>query len=194
MVIDLFRESGWYVVGCISSDTPGKLVNGIRVLGGDDALNSLKRDGLTHAFVAIGDNRVRLKLARSLESANFEMPVARAPGARVSPSARIGSGTALMEGAVINADASIGAACIINTNASIDHDCIIMDGVHVAPGSVLAGNITVGEGAFLGVGVRVIPGKTIGPRSIIGAGGVVIHDIPADQVHVGIPASHLKGL
>lgn len=48
--------------------------------------------------------------------------------------------------------------------------------------------ITIGDDCWLGGGVIVCPGVTIGDRVVVGAGSVVVHDIPSDSVAVGNPA------
>ncbi len=48
--------------------------------------------------------------------------------------------------------------------------------------------ITIGDDCWLGAGVIICPGVTIGPRSVIAAGSVVIRDIPADSLAAGNPA------
>jgi maltose O-acetyltransferase len=52
--------------------------------------------------------------------------------------------------------------------------------------------IAIGDDAWLGGGVIVLPGVTIGPRSVIGAGSVVTKDVPADVVAVGNPCRVLR--
>ena len=52
--------------------------------------------------------------------------------------------------------------------------------------------ITIGDDCWLGGGVIVLPGVTIGARSIIGAGSVVTKDIPEDCVAVGNPCRIIK--
>ena len=47
--------------------------------------------------------------------------------------------------------------------------------------------ITIGNNVWLGGNVVICPGVTIGDNSIIGAGAVVTHDIPADSIAVGNP-------
>ncbi len=49
-------------------------------------------------------------------------------------------------------------------------------------------SVTIGDDTWLGGGVIVCPGVTIGKRCIIGAGSVVVHDIPDDSLAVGNPA------
>jgi UDP-perosamine 4-acetyltransferase len=62
----------------------------------------------------------------------------------------------------------------------------------VGPASALAGGVTIGERAFLGVGARAIPGVRIGADTILGAGGVVVRDLPDAVVAIGVPAQ-IKG-
>lgn len=52
--------------------------------------------------------------------------------------------------------------------------------------------ITIGKGVWLGGNVTVLPGVTIGDRAVIGAGSVVVKDIPADVVAVGNPCKVIK--
>lgn len=49
--------------------------------------------------------------------------------------------------------------------------------------------IEIGEDCWLGGGVTVCPGVKIGSRSIIGAGSVVVHDLPDDVMAAGNPAT-----
>lgn len=48
--------------------------------------------------------------------------------------------------------------------------------------------ITIGDNCWLGGGVTVCPGVTVGARSIIAAGSVVVRDVPADSLAAGNPA------
>ena len=52
--------------------------------------------------------------------------------------------------------------------------------------------ITVGDNVWFGAGVIVMPGVTIGNRSVIGAGSIVTKDIPSDVVAAGNPCRVLR--
>lgn len=54
--------------------------------------------------------------------------------------------------------------------------------------------IEIGDDCWLGGGVVVCPGVKIGDRTIIGAGSVVVHDIPSDVMAAGNPAKVKKTL
>jgi putative colanic acid biosynthesis acetyltransferase WcaF len=55
-----------------------------------------------------------------------------------------------------------------------------------------AAKITIGEDAFVGARAFVLPGVTIGARSVIGACSVVTKDVPADVIAAGNPCQAIK--
>lgn len=153
--------------------------------------------GLSPMIVSIGVNKIRKMIVERLTRNNPAIVFGQAihPSAVVSLSAKIGEGTVVMAGAVINADAVIGKHCIINTGATVDHDCVIEDYCHVAPGVHISGGTHVGEGTWVGVGSSVIQCLNIGKNCMIGAGSVVVKDIPNNVTVFGCPAkikSNLK--
>ena len=187
--MEILRENReWVICGLLSDDVPGTRILEVAVLGGDVELARLANEGISHAFVAIGDNAVRLRVTGVARAAGLQLCNAVSSRAAVSPSARLGSGVAIMAGAVVNAEAVIEDGAIINTGATVDHDCHIGPFAHLGPGTNLAGRVTVGAGAFLGVGCRVIPGVSIGEWSTVGAGAVVTINLPCRVKAVGIPA------
>lgn len=48
--------------------------------------------------------------------------------------------------------------------------------------------IRVGNDVWIGAGALILPGVTVGDRSVIGAGSVVTRDVPPDVVAAGVPA------
>ncbi len=54
--------------------------------------------------------------------------------------------------------------------------------------------IRIGSDVWIGGGAVVLPGVTIGERSIVGAGSVVVHPVPADCAVVGNPARIVRRL
>jgi len=146
-------------------------------------------NGLSPMIVSIGVCRIRKMIVDRLSAASetIEFKTAIHPSAVRSPSAQIGEGTVVMAGAVINADAKIGKHCIINTGATVDHDCVIEDFGHIAPGAHISGGTHIGEGTWIGVGSSVIQYLKIGNNCMIGAGSVVVQDIPDIVTAFGNP-------
>lgn len=188
VVLDILMDSTDYkVIGLLDSDV-GKKIFDIPVIGTDEELERLYRQGVRCGFVAIGSNTVRRKVQEKMEKIGFELitPVSR--HAVISRFATVAPGTVVMPGAIVNAGAKIGRGCIINTNCSVDHDCRIGDFCHVAPGCAVSGSTHVGANVFLGTGTRVIDYITIGENTMVGAGATVIADLPPNCLAVGTPA------
>lgn len=194
VVIELLRAGGMTIDYCVGADDAYTTCLGVPVLRGDDHLLSLRREGYSRAFIAIGASGLRQRLANMVKQAGYSLVNAISPRSVISPTAHLGEGVAIMAGVVINAESIIEDLAIINTGTIIDHDCHIGRAAHIAPQSALAGNVKIGNSAFLGVGCKVVPRVKIGSGTIVGAGGVVIADIPDDVVAVGVPAKVIKRL
>lgn len=186
--IELLRAMGKPVDYCIGSAGAVPVCLGVPVVEGDEYIARLREQGYGEIFIAIGSNSLRNRLGALAIDLGYSLANAISPYAQISPSARIGSGVAIMAGSVINAEVIIGDLAIVNTGATVDHDCNIGRAVHIAPQCALAGNVIVAAGAFLGIGCKVVPGVTVGESVTLGAGAVVIKDIPANAKAVGVPA------
>jgi putative colanic acid biosynthesis acetyltransferase WcaF len=57
---------------------------------------------------------------------------------------------------------------------------------------LVTAKITIGPDAFVGARAFVLPGVTIGARSVIGACSVVSHDIPENVIAAGNPCKVLR--
>lgn len=79
------------------------------------------------------------------------------------------------QGVVIHPDAKVGPNCLLLQQVTL--------GTGPRPGTPrLGGHVDVGAGA------KILGGVTIGDHAVIGANAVVISDVPAHSVAVGVPA------
>ena len=53
-------------------------------------------------------------------------------------------------------------------------------------------SVSIGSGSWLGTGVIVLPGARIGRNVAVGAGSVVVGELPDHCVAVGVPARVVK--
>jgi sugar O-acyltransferase (sialic acid O-acetyltransferase NeuD family) len=140
-------------------------------------------------FVAtIGNNSTRAKLFEDLKRRGGTPETILHPFSSISPSAKIGAGTVVFSGVVVNAGSVIGENCILNTGCSVDHDGNIGSHSHLCPGVRLAGDVTVGDRTMLGTASCCIPGIVIGSDALVGAGSVVVRNVPDKCKALGNPA------
>lgn len=99
------------------------------------------------AFVALGDNHLRLTLLQKLAAAGYETPVYISQAASVSPSAVLEPGCVILPQAYVGAGAHLGMGCILNAGAIVDHDATLGRGVHVAPGGIVKAGAQVADGS-----------------------------------------------
>lgn len=126
-----------------------------------------------YAFVAIGNNEVRLGLIEKLIKEGFIVPNIIHPRVSVSKYSKVGIGTAILSGAVVNTNSSIGKGCILNINSTIDHDSVISDGVHISSGAIIRSMVNIGELSTIKAGACITEGKVIEKNTIINSGIVI---------------------
>jgi len=180
-----------YPIGFLDDNSTlvGTTIMGLPVLGTIAQLDEFDHDAV---IVAIGDNRTRARIFESVQAKSEKIVNAIHPAAVLAPDVRLGHGVMICAGVVVNTGTVVGDNVILNTGCTVDHHNHIGDHVHIAPGVHLGGNITIEEGALIGIGAVVIPNRTIGAWSVIGAGSVVTKDIPAYATAVGVPARVVK--
>jgi acetyltransferase EpsM len=184
-------EERFELVGFLDSVDPARA--GTRFLdrpvyGGTEKLPWLRKRGVRHVLVAIGDNEARLLRAEDAVKAGLSLARAIHPGAIVASDVLIEEGSVVAGGAVINPGCRIGKLAIVNTGATVDHECVIEDGAHIGPGVHLAGRVSVRRAAWVGIGAAVIDRVSIGAGAVVGAGSVVVRDVSAGATVYGVPA------
>jgi len=162
------------------------------ILGGYEVIPSLIKKGVKGFVIGVGDNKIREKRFNELKKRGLEPITAIHPTANIAKEVKIGKGAVVAIGATIATKAIIGENVIINSGAIIEHDNVIEDHVHVAPGAALAGRVKVKSRALIGLRSVVKEFLTIGGKSIVGAGSVVVKDVPDNVVVVGVPAKKLR--
>lgn len=83
----------------------------------------------------------------------------------------------------------------IGTRATVAQEAYLSTGSHDFEQRgmpLVTAKITIGEDAFVGARAFVMPGVTIGARSIVGACSVVTHDVPEDVIAAGNPCKVLR--
>lgn len=107
---------------------------------------------------------------------------------------------------------TIGDGTYINMNCNFVDDGLIQIGEHVLFGPAVTiatvghpvnphmreymytDPVKIEDNCWIGANVTICPGVTIGKNSVIGAGSVVIHDIPENSVAAGNPCKVIRAI
>ena len=122
------------------------------------------------------------------------------PGAVIRDKVTIGNNAVIMMGAVINIGAVIGDGTMIDMGAILGGRATVGKNCHIGAGAVLAGVIEppsatpviIEDNVLVGANAVVIEGVHVGAGAVVGAGAIVIEDVPAGAVVTGNPARIVK--
>lgn len=180
----------WNIIGFVDDDEAiqGTEINGYQVLGNIDWL---KKQEL---FVvnAIGDPIIKKKVMNRLNGSKNQYPVLIHPSVIYSESVNYGEGSIICAGNIITVNIEIGKHVIINLDCTIGHDANIGDYSTVLPSVNVSGFAKIGECVSVGTASAIIQGVSIGKNTVVGAGGIVVKDLPANCTAVGSPAKPIK--
>jgi acetyltransferase-like isoleucine patch superfamily enzyme len=119
----------------------------------------------------------------------------------------IGDDVVIGRGSLVENDTSVGALTKIQAHAYITAYSLLEDNVFIAPCVIttndnymgrteqrheLIKGPTIRRGARVGGGSVLLPGIEIGEEAFIGAGAVVLRDVPPKAVMVGSPARQIR--
>ena len=183
VIADIALRNGYTDIVFLDDNENIKECAGFPVIGVTSEAPFLDGDKI----VAIGNEETREKIQSEIETVTLIHPNA-VIGRRV----KVGEGSVIMAGAVINPGAKICRGVIVNTCSSVDHDCVLKDFCHIGVGAHLAGTVIVGETSFVGVGTAVINNITIGDGVTVGAGAAVVKNLTETGTYVGVPARKIK--
>ncbi|NBB79072.1 MAG: hypothetical protein GVY36_06440 [Verrucomicrobia bacterium] len=110
------------------------------------------------------------------------------PSVIMGQNIQLGQGVVLCPGVVLTCNIRVGDLALINCLSSAGHDALIGNWATISAHCDMTGQTELGEMAIMGSGARILPGKTVGPRALVGAGSVVLGNVPADSKVFGNPA------
>ncbi|GAA0720770.1 acetyltransferase [Aquimarina litoralis] len=190
------KEAGINIIGFID-DNPeliGKDVINIPVIGmyKDLFLDEFKNK-IQDVYCPIGVNAVRVEYLSTLKKEGYGIPGFLHHTVSIAPDVTIGEAVYMLAGNIVMPHTNIGNYIMINMDSTIAHHVTLEDGVFMSSGVNIGALINVRKNAYIGMGVTAMTGvKEIGKETLIGAGTVIIKDVPEYTTVVGNPARVIK--
>lgn len=189
-------EAGVDIVGFLDDDPKyeGRQVRGIPVLGPISLLDTLKdTDGIEAVYCPLGNNKLRVKFLSRARELGYETPNYIHPSVIISPNVTIGKGVYILLGTTIMPHSEIKDFVMISMGVHLAHHCILEEGVFLSTGCNFGASITAHKYAYCGISSTIMTGlHELGEDCLIGAGAVVIKDVPDKAVMAGVPAKVLR--
>lgn len=116
--------------------------------------------------------------------------------------ARIGEDCNICAHVLIESDVVVGDRVTVKSGVQLWDGLRVEDDVFIGPNATFTNDLRpkskqhpkeflrtrIGRGASIGANATILPGITIGERAMVGAGAVVVEDVPAGATVVGNPA------
>ncbi len=104
----------------------------------------------------------------------------------------VGYGAIIAPLAQISPDVVISNNCILLGNSFVGHDTFVDEYAHIATNATVGSWCHIGKGVHIGSNATIKERITIGDYSLVGAGAVVVKDVPENSIVVGNPARVLR--
>ncbi|KJS85439.1 MAG: transferase [Peptococcaceae bacterium BICA1-8] len=183
-------EQQWDLLGFIDDnlEIQGEKINGYKVIG---TIEWLKSQSL-NVIVAIGDPLAKKNALDILIDSKNSYPVLIHPSVIKSELVELGEGCIVCAGNIMTVNIQLGRHVIVNLDCTIGHDAILGDYTTILPSVNISGYVEIEECVSVGTGTAIIQGIKIGKNAVIGAGAVVVKNLPDNCVAVGSPARPIK--
>ncbi|MGG2084518.1 acetyltransferase [Lysinibacillus pakistanensis] len=182
----------WNVLGYLDDNESnhGMKINELTVLGG---ANWLEKGEVVYVAAGIGSPKAKKSIVQKLKKySNVRYPNLVHPNVKISRFNQLGEGNIICEGSILTTNIILDNFVIVNLNCTIGHDVHIKNFSTILPNSSISGNVLIEECVDFGTNATIIQGISIGAGTIIGAGAVVVRDLPANCTAVGAPAKPIK--
>lgn len=188
-------DPSFVVAGFIDNDPTkrGTTFLGLPVLGGIDVVGQLLLDDPDARFVNLitGSTAARYEVSRQLADRGCTFTNLIHPDVDLRD-VEMGSGNYIQNGVIVQAGARIGNNTSIHISALVAHECSVGHSAFIAHGASVSGEVRIEDGAFIGTNATIAPRVRVGRWATVGAGAVVVHDVPDYATVVGNPAKVLK--
>ena len=188
------KRNGVKIAGFLD-DNPslhGTEILGEKVLGGTEMLSSKSAD-FDAVYAPIGNNKDRVKILSQARECGYQTPCFFHESAVISEDAKFADGIYVLAGSVIMPFAEFEDFAMVSMSVNVAHHSLLKTGAFLSTGVNFGASIVAEDFAYVGIGATIVTKvKRLGKNCLVGAGAVVVNDVPDNAVVAGVPAKVIK--
>ena len=190
-----FNDMEWEIVGFVNDYETE--IDGYPVIGKLSDLPCLIAETdyyFSWAIHLVGRNLKTVEMFRETNIPDSRLATIIHKSAFVANNAVLEPGCFVMSGSYVGPMAHLGKCTLIMANCSIGHNITTGPLCHCSVGAIMTGYSQMGICADLAIGSACLAFVEIGDYAMVGAKSLATKNVPAKEIHVGIPAKFLKNI
>lgn len=194
--LEYLQKSDIDIVGFVddNENLQGKTIKGVNIIGKIADLDIIKSKYRVDAvYCPIGNNNLRIKFLEYAKKIGYQTPSYIHPSVIIADSVEIGNCVYILPGTHIMPYTKIEDYVMISMGVNIAHHNLLSKGTFLSTGVNFGAGIIAKEKTYIGIGSTIMTGiHELGENCLIGAGAVVIKDVPDNAIVAGVPAKIIR--
>ena len=188
--INQIKPNTWEIIGFVDDQAKG-VINEYKVWGTTEDLLQITED--ISIVLAIGNPQTKKNIYEKIKTnSKIHYPNLIHPSVEFSKFNIIGQGNVISKGVSMSTNIEINDFNLIHYNCSIGHDVYMGSYNSVFPLTSLSGYVLLENEIEIGANTSILPSVVVGEKAVIGAGSVLLTNIPNNVTAVGVPARIIK--
>lgn len=186
-------SNSWEILGFFDDNVAeGTSINRYPVLGKPEQLSSWDKE--LYTVLAIGDPIAKRGVFDKIHNENIRFPTLIHPSVIMGDPefVTIGEGGIFCARTILTTNITVGRHVLLNLSCTVGHESKVGDFSSFMPTCNISGQVTIGQSNYWGTGAKIIHGIRVGDKVTVGAGAVVVSDIPDRATAVGVPAKVIR--
>ena len=178
---EILRQKKYKVLGYVSNDIKkNHKIKKLKYLGKIKDLKKLESKSF-FCIIAIGQGDIREKILKEINKLNIKMKWEKiiSKDAIISSNTKIGEGSVIIAGSIINVGTKIGNHCFEDFSGC-------------GPRTITGGNVNIGKRSYIGLGSVIKNNIKIQDNTVIGASSLVIRNCKKNSIYFGAPAKRIR--
>jgi UDP-3-O-[3-hydroxymyristoyl] glucosamine N-acyltransferase len=169
-----------------------KKIFNLPVFNEKDFIKILKKRNIKFVFIMEDEGILRSKVFKKIKDTNIKVLSFIHKSTKLMGHNDIGEGTIIFPDCYIGYKSDIGKGCIIQSGSRIEHHSTIGNFCDINPNLTTGGFTKIGDFCEINISVDIINRINIGKKVKLGAGSLILKDIPPNQLQFGRPAKFIR--